>query len=227
MIAHASLSKSSATRCLLNVGLTGGIGTGKSHALEEFRRLGAYTIDADELAHQAIERGKPAYQEIVREFGEAILQPDGEVDRKKLARIVFADESKLKCLNAIVHPRVSELQEEELRALQSKKRKRSPIVITDAALMIETGNYKRYDKIIVVFCTPELQFARLVARDGLSPEEAALRISRQMPITEKAKHADYLIENSGKYADTRRQIKQVYTNLLADYEQMIDAEEGE
>ena len=210
---------------VLSVGLTGGIGTGKSLTLAEFGRLGAYTIDADELAHEAIKKGKPAYHEVARQFGSEILQADGQIDRKKLAEIVFADEQKLKQLNAIVHPRVFELEESELRSLHSKRRRRSPIVITDAALMIETGSYKRYDKIIVVVCAPELQFARLIARDGLSPDEAALRISRQLPTSEKAKYADYLIENSGKYGDTRKQVKQVYANLLADYEQLRGQEE--
>ncbi len=214
-------------KSMLTVGLTGGIGTGKSHALAEFRRLGAYTIDADELAHQAIAKGEPAYHEIVREFGGDILQADSQIDRKRLAGIVFTDEQKLKRLNAIVHPRVFEAEETELRSLPSKKRKRSPIVITDAALMIETGSYKRYDKIIVVVCASELQFARLIARDGLSPEEAAQRISRQMPTAEKAKYADYLIDNSGKYNDTRKQIKQIYANLMADYEQMRGQERRE
>ncbi|MBI2149462.1 MAG: dephospho-CoA kinase, partial [Acidobacteria bacterium] len=100
----------------------------------------------------------------------------------------------------------------------SRGRKRPFIVIVDAALLIETGSYKRYDKIVVVFCSPELQLARLVARDSLSPDEAALRIRRQMPILEKVKYGDYLIDTSGKYCDTQQQVKQVYLHLLADYE---------
>ncbi|MBI2823043.1 MAG: dephospho-CoA kinase [Acidobacteria bacterium] len=205
----------------MKVGLTGGIASGKSHALEEFKRLGAAVIDADRLAHRVMERGKPACQEVVREFGEGILLPDGEIDRKKLARIVFADEEKLKILNAIVHPRVFEEEAAELEAMRSSSIKESPIVIVDAALMIETGSFRRYDKIVVVFCPPELQLARLMARDDLSPEEAALRISRQMPILEKVRYADYLIDTSGKYSDTKRQIRQVYLNLLSDYEEMV------
>ncbi|HEV8130510.1 MAG TPA: dephospho-CoA kinase [Acidobacteriota bacterium] len=205
---------------ILRVGLTGGIGTGKSHALAEFGRLGAYTIDADKLAHRIIEKGQPAFDEIINQFGTDLLGPDGEIDRKKLGKTVFADEQKLSQLNAIVHPRVFEEEERELKALHFRQTRRSPIVITDAALMIETGSYKQYDKIIVVSCSPELQFARLIARDGLTPDEASLRISRQMPVTEKIKYADYLIENSGKYSDTQRQIKQVYVSLLADFEQM-------
>lgn len=202
---------------MLKVGLTGGIATGKSHALAEFRSLGAHTIDADEIAHRVITRGRPAYDEILEHFGSGILQQDGEIDRKALGRIVFADEEKLKRLNAIVHPRVFEEEEKELREIETGMRKHSPIVITDAALMIEAGSYKRYDKIVVVSCIPELQFARLVARDGIPPEDAAIRISRQMPISEKVKYADYLIENSGKYNETRRQIRQVYASLMADY----------
>ncbi|HEY2931648.1 MAG TPA: dephospho-CoA kinase [Acidobacteriota bacterium] len=202
---------------MLKVGLTGGIASGKSHALAEFRKLGAHTIDADEIAHRVIARGRPAYEEILRVFGSEILLVNGEIDRKALGKIVFADEEKLKRLNGIIHPRVFEEEEWELQAFKAKAGRRSPIVIIDAALMIETGSYKRYDKIIVVFCLPELQFARLIARDGISPEEAALRISRQMPISEKAKYADYLIENSGKYNETQRQIRQVYASLMADH----------
>ncbi|MBI4454450.1 MAG: dephospho-CoA kinase [Acidobacteria bacterium] len=205
---------------MLRVGLTGGFATGKSHALAEFKRQGAYTLDADQLAHRVIEKDQPAYQELLQEFGEGILNSNCEIDRKKLAQIVFPDETKLKKLNAIVHPRVFEEEERELTQLQSRGRKRPFIVIVDAALLIETGSYKRYDKIVVVFCSPELQLARLVARDSLSPDEAALRIRRQMPILEKVKYGDYLIDTSGKYCDTQQQVKQVYLHLLADYEQV-------
>ena len=205
---------------MLIVGLTGGIATGKSHALAEFKRLGACVIDADLLAHRVIERGRRAYDEVVREFGETVLGAGGEIDRKKLGKIVFADESRLKRLNAIVHPRVFEEQEAELFALESRKRRKCRVVIVDAALMVETGSHKRYEKIIVVFCPPELQLARLMSRDKLSLEEAALRISRQMPILEKIKYGDYLVDTSGKFSDTRRQIKQVYRELRIKSEEL-------
>ncbi|MBI3940292.1 MAG: dephospho-CoA kinase [Acidobacteria bacterium] len=204
----------------MKVGLTGGIATGKSYVLADFARLGARVIDADEVAHRVIRKGQPAYRELLREFGGQILGLDGEIERKTLGTLVFSDEAKLRKLNFIVHPKVFEEEERELHRVQSSGKERRAIIVVDAALMIETGSYKRYDKVVVVFCTPELQLARLIARDHLSPEEAALRISRQMPIMEKIKYADYAIDTSGKFVDTRRQVKRVYTRLVADQQRM-------
>ena len=204
---------------MLKAGLTGGIATGKSSALATFVRLGAVGIDADRLGHRVIEKGRPAYLEAVREFGSRmILAADGEIDRKKLGAIVFADEAKLKRLNAIVHPRVFE--EPQLETDAALAARSHPIVMVDASLMIETGSYRRYDKIVVVFCAPEIQLSRLMARDHLTSEEAIQRISRQLPSEEKLKYAHYRIETSGTLEDTRRQVREVYGRLLGDYEEM-------
>jgi dephospho-CoA kinase len=201
---------------VLRVGLTGGIATGKSLALAEFEKLGVYSINADRLAHQAIEKGTSAYGEVVREFGEGILDADGRIDRKKLGPIVFADSDRRRKLNAIVHPRVHEAEAQIVQKLVANHRRRPLVIMTDAALLIETGRYKQFDRMVVVFCSPELQLARLMGRDGLDEDEALRRIGSQMPGVEKIKYADYVIETSGTYAQTTSQVRQVYLSLIAD-----------
>lgn len=199
---------------MLKVGLTGGIACGKSHVLAELSRLGAETIDADKIAHQVMAPGHDAFDKIVGHFGRQILAPDGTIDRKKLGAIVFTDGEELKRLNAIVHPQV--LSEEMLRIEELMLRLAPPwMVVVDAALMIEVGSHTRYDKLIVVYCTPNLQMQRLMSRDGLTVEQALLRISRQMPIAQKVAYADYVIDNSGKWTDTRNQVHHVYLALRA------------
>ena len=201
---------------VLRVGLTGGIATGKSHVLAEFQELGAFGIDADVLARRVVEKGKPAYQEIVREFGVEILRDDGAIDRRKLGRIIFGDEARRNRLNAIVHPHVYEEESAEVAAILAGNSRRPLIVITDAALIIETGSDRRYDRIVVVFCRPELQLARLAGRDEMSKREAEQRIRSQMPIAEKVRYGHYVIDTSGEYAETGEQVRRVYRSLLAD-----------
>jgi dephospho-CoA kinase len=199
---------------MLKVGLTGGIATGKSYVVNVLRELGCEVLDADVVAHQAIEPGKPAYQDIVQEFGAGVLNANGTINRPALGAIVFGDEAKRARLNAIVHPRVFEAQNEWQAEIEA--RNPQALIVIDAALMIETGSYKRYDKVVVVHCTPELQLERLMVRNQLTQEQAAARIAAQMPSAEKIKYADYTIETSLGFEDTRRQVEVLHTQLLQD-----------
>lgn len=193
------------------IGLTGSIAVGKSGVCDVFRELRCHVIDADQLARNVVRKGTPGLQKIVDEFGESVLQPDGTLDRTKLGAIVFADESKRLLLNSIVHPIVFEAQNawlEERETLDPKG-----IAIVDAALMIESGGYKRFNKLIVVWCEPDIQLRRLISRDGLSEEYARQRIASQMPQDEKKSYADFLIDTSKGWDDMRRQVSCVYEKL--------------
>lgn len=198
----------------LLVGLTGGIACGKSHANRVFGELGAYVIDADALAHELIHREFEAYHEILAAFGPEVLDSSGEIDRKKLGVIVFSDPQARKRLNAILHPRI--IEEENRRSTELQSQFGSCIIIVDAALMIEGGYHSRFDKLVVVHCKPELQLHRLMTRDGLAFEDAQARIESQMPIAEKLKLADYILETSGTYRQTRAQIINIHGLLVRD-----------
>ncbi|MBL8171679.1 MAG: dephospho-CoA kinase [Acidobacteria bacterium] len=196
---------------MLKVGLTGGIATGKSYVVSVLRELGCEVIDADAVAHQVMEPGQVAYQDIVAHFGREILAPDQKIDRAKLGAIVFADVDQRQRLNAIVHPRVFEAQAQWMAGIAD--RHPDAIVIIEAALMIETGSYKRFDKLVVVYCEPELQLARLMERNQLPREQAQARIAAQLPSAEKLKYADYKIDTSLSFEDTRRQVQALYAQL--------------
>lgn len=196
---------------MLKVGLTGSIAVGKSHVCEVFRELGCHVLDADRTAREVVERGTPGLERIVSEFGPEILTKNGELDRPKMASIVFADEEKRLQLNSIVHPLVFEAQNKWLATREAEDP--DGIAIVDAALMIESGGYKRFEKLIVVWCEAEIQLQRLRRRDGLSEEEARKRVRSQMPQEEKKKYADLLIDTSGSYEATRIQCERVHREL--------------
>jgi len=196
---------------MLKVGLTGGIATGKSYVLSVFRSLGCECLDADLTARQVVEPGQPAFDEIVAYFGQEIIGQDGKLDRAKLGSIIFADAARREKLNSIVHPRVFESQERWMSEIQKKNTQ--AIVVIDAALMIETGSYRRFDKLIVVFCDPEIQMERLMLRNGLTEKQATERISAQMPTAEKLKYADFTINTSLGFEDTQRQIEIIFDQL--------------
>ncbi len=198
---------------MLKVGLTGGIATGKSYVVSVLRELGCEVLDADSTAREVVEPGQPAFNEIVSHFGDEILGQDGKLDRAKLGAIVFADVGKREKLNAIVHPRVFELQARWLAEVA--ERDPQAIAIVDAALMIETGSYRHFDKLIVVYCDPEIQSQRLMFRNRLSRDEALARISAQMPSAEKLKYADFTINTSLGLEDTRQQVEALYPRLCA------------
>ena len=197
---------------MLKVGLTGSIAVGKSFVCGVFRELGCHVLDADKTAREVVRKGTPGLAKIVSEFGNDILAADGELDRVKMASIVFADEKMRLLLNSIVHPLVFESQNEWLTAREAQDPK--GIAIVDAALMIESGGYRRFEKLIVVWCEPEIQFERLMKRDGLSDADARKRIKAQMSQDEKKRFADFLIDTSGDFKSSREQCRQVHSKLL-------------
>jgi len=198
---------------MLKVGLTGGIATGKSYVLSVLGELGCNILDADLTAREVVEPGQPAFHEIVIHFGREILGSDGTLNRTKLGAIVFNDAKQREKLNSIVHPKVYEAQAHWLAEVE--RRKPDAVAIIDAALLIETGSYRRFDKLIVVHCEPEIQLERLMARNHLSREEALARIASQMPSAEKLKYADYSIDTSLGFEDTQRQVKAIFQQLKA------------
>ena len=196
---------------MLKVGLTGSIAVGKSYVLRVFRELGCAVLDADRVAREVVEPGTAGLAKVVEAFDESILLPDGHLDRPKLGSIVFADKEKRLLLNSIIHPLVIEAQNEWLWEQESADP--DGIAVVDAALMIEAGAHRRFDKLIVVWCRPELQLQRLMMRDSLSRTEAESRIAAQMPQEEKKSYADFLIDTSNGFDDTREQTAEVLRQL--------------
>jgi len=197
---------------MLKVGLTGSIAVGKSFVCDVFRELGCYVLDADQVARDVVRKGTAGLDRIVSEFGDELLTPDGELDRPKMASIVFADEKCRLLLNSIVHPLVFEEQDRWLR--EAEMAQPDGIAIVDAALMIESGGYRRFEKLIVVWCEPDIQFERLIKRDALSETDARKRIASQMPQEEKKRFADFLIDTSGGFEPTRVECRLVHSKLL-------------
>ena len=196
---------------MLKIGLTGGIATGKSFVLSVLRELGCEVMDADQTAREVVEPGQPAFEEIFAHFGSEVVGADGRLDRPKLGAIVFNDPAQREKLNSIVHPKVFEAQARWMAEVEA--RNPQAVVIIDAALMIETGSYRRFDKVVVVYCEPELQLQRLMARNNMTQEEATARISSQMPSAEKLKFADFSINTSLGFEDTRLQTVALYEQL--------------
>jgi dephospho-CoA kinase len=196
---------------MLKVGLTGSIAVGKSYVLSVLSELGCVTFDADKIAHLVMEPGRPAYDDIHREFGEAVIAADGSIDRKKLGAIVFADEGRRKRLNEIVHPRVIEEQNRLLG--EAEARDPNGVAVIDAALMIESGGYKRFDKLIVVYCDRETQIERLMRRADITREAAEQRLAAQMSSEEKLRYADYRIDTAGTFEETRQLVVEVLEDL--------------
>ena len=205
---------------MLKVGLTGGLATGKSFVGAALADLGCYLIKADELGHQVLLPGGEAYDGVIREFGARILNPDGTIDRKRLAAEVFDNPERLAALNRLVHPPV--IRREEEFVAQVAAREPGAIAVVEAAILIETGSYKRFDAIILAVCGEEQQVERAVLRDGSDPEVVRARIRRQMPLDEKRKYATYIIDTSGSKEDTLRQTRAVY-NLLRSIPQCSSA----
>ncbi|MBX5479203.1 MAG: dephospho-CoA kinase, partial [Pyrinomonas methylaliphatogenes] len=193
---------------MLRVGLTGSIAVGKSFVASVLRELGCHVIDADEIARAVVAPGTPGLRAIIEEFGPEFLRADGSLDRGRLAAVVFADERKRKRLNAILHPLIIAVQEERLKALEREDP--NGIAVVEAALLVETGGYQRFDKLIVVHCRPEIQRERLMARNKLTRDEAERWIAAQMAQEEKMRYADFLIDTSNGFEDTRRQVEEVY-----------------
>jgi dephospho-CoA kinase len=195
---------------MLRVGLTGGIASGKSTVASLLRDYEYPVLDADSLARELLEPGQDAYKEVVREFGEGVLNESGAVDRPKLAAIVFSDEQKRARLNQILHPRIQRVVSDWFATLD---RPGGPdIAFEDAALILEAGAKNHFDRVVVCWCRPEQQLERLIQR-GLSESDARRRIAAQMPMEEKRRRADEEIDCSGSIEETERQLKTVIAKL--------------
>jgi len=199
---------------VLRVGLTGGVACGKSTVARMFADLGANIVDADAIAHELYRPGQKVLQQLVDHFGSAILKPDGELDRAKLATIVF-DGGRVDELNKIVHPAVIRQQDEWMRALGEKDP--YAVAIVDAALIFEAGVKDHFDRIMVVTCKPAQKNARFAKRTGMNDEAARVDVERrskaQMPDEEKARRADFVIDNSGSVEEARHQVQRIYSEL--------------
>lgn len=189
---------------MLRLGLTGGIASGKSAVAAVLREMGFAVLDADALAHKLIEPGQAAYAEVIQEFGPSITDSSGRIDRSKLGAMVFADLAKLDRLNAIVHPRVAEVILSQFEVWRRGGVRDA--VFVEAALLIESGIHKKLDGLVVVWCKPEQQLERLLAR-GLSETEARRRIDAQLPVEEKLRLATEKIDCSGSLEETRRHVE--------------------
>jgi dephospho-CoA kinase len=196
---------------MLRVGLTGSIAVGKSFVSSVLAELGCHVLDADATAREVVAPGGEGLRRVVEAFGPEILAADGALDRARLGRVVFADEGKRQMLNSLLHPLIIAAQDEWLRGREREDP--SGVAVIDAALMIETGSYRRFDKLIVVHCRDDVQLERLMRRDTLAREDAERRVAAQMPQAEKMRHADFLIDTSGTREETRAQTAEVYGRL--------------
>jgi dephospho-CoA kinase len=203
---------SEADRRFLLVGLTGGVATGKSTVSAMFRALGCVVIDADQIARQVVEPGAPAWDQIVAAFGRGILEPDGRIDRKALGALVFGDPAARRRLESFTHPEIRARVRARLGELRAEGFE--GVVIFDAPVMIESGGYRDVDRLVVVTAGEPAQLARQQERDGLSREDATRRVRSQLPLAEKVRLADYVIDNSGALSATTARVGEVYRELL-------------
>ena len=194
-----------------NIGMTGGIGSGKNQVADIFNQLGFYTIDSDISSRKVMEKGEAAYEKIVSFFGSDILDENDNILRKKLGDIVFNDKAKLKTLENIVHPAIYEYERKERSKIYGRDDK--AVVITHAALIIESGSIDKYDALIVISCPDELQVERVMQRDNFSEEKARNIVAHQMPNEERLKYADFIIDNSSTLDDLYNEVKRVH-NLI-------------
>ncbi len=196
---------------MLKVGLTGGLACGKTFVGEALASYGCLLIQADELGHAALLQTGEAYAPVVEEFGKDILAADGEIDRRALAARVFGSPERLERLNSMVHPPVVRREEELIREFAEH----SPdgIAVVEAAILIETGSYQRFDRIILVTCSQEQQIERALRRTGSLEADVRARLSRQMPLEQKRKFADFVVDTSGEKENTLRQTRAVYEAL--------------
>lgn len=196
---------------MIRVALTGGIGTGKSYCLAKFAALGAPTIDADVLARQAVAPGTSGFEQVVTRFGTTVLKPDGSLDREALGAVVFSHPDARRSLEAIVHPVVYGAIERWFEGLV--RAGRSPAGIADIPLLFETGRQHDFDVVIITNCPPEVQRARVMQRNSLPAADAEQRIASQMPLADKVRRADHVIDTSGTFEETDRQVREIWTAL--------------
>ena len=196
---------------MLIVGLTGGVASGKSIVSRILKEEGAYLIDADQIARELVQPRTPTWKELIKVFGKEILQKDGSIHRKKLAAKVFSDPEQRNLLNRILHPRIKKEMGHRLKAIGQKDPE--AIVVIDAPLLIETGDHREMDKVIVVISTEAQQIARLMERGGMDQEEARRVIASQIPTEEKIKVADFVIRNEGSLEETEKRTREVFQEL--------------
>ena len=196
---------------MLRVGLTGGLASGKTFVGHALAGFGCHLIQADEIGHQVLLPGAEAYDAAVHEFGDGILDDDGYIDRRRLGAMVFDHPERLRKLSSFVHPAV--FQREERLIAEIAVRDANAIVVVEAAILVETGSYRRYDRLIVAWCSRELQIERAMKRDSSSREEVLVRLDRQLPLEEKLRVADYVIDTSGAKEETLKKAREVYESL--------------
>jgi dephospho-CoA kinase len=196
---------------MLIVGLTGGVASGKTAVSQILREEGAYIIDADQIARDLVQPHTATWNELIRVFGKEILQEDGSIHRKRLARRVFSDPEERRLLNQILHPRIKTEMDRRVREIGRKDP--SAIIVIDAALLIELGGHREMDQVIVVTSTEEQQIERLTKRDGVDREEAQRILSSQMGLEKKLKAADFVIRNEGSLEETKRRTREILQEL--------------
>jgi dephospho-CoA kinase len=196
---------------VLRVGLTGGLASGKSFIGRTLEGLGCHWIRADEIGHAVLKPDGEAFRGVLEEFGGGILGEDGTIDRRRLGALVFQSPERLARLNALVHPHVFERQEKLLADIE--RRDPSAIAVVEAAIMVETGSHRRYRKLIVAVCPESMQIERAMLRDNMTRDQALARIRRQLPLEEKARLADYVIDTSGTFEQTAERTREVYESL--------------
>jgi dephospho-CoA kinase len=196
---------------MLIVGLTGGVASGKTTVSQVLKEEGAYLIDADQIARELVRPHTPAWKKLVGAFGTNILRENGSIHRKKLADKVFANLPQRRLLNQILHPRIR--KEMERRAKEIGQKDPEAVVVIDAPLLVELGNHREMDKVIVVTSTQTQQIERLKERDGISSEEALKIFSSQMPLEDKVKVADFVIRNDGSFQETKKRTREVFKEL--------------
>jgi dephospho-CoA kinase len=189
------------------IGLTGNIAAGKTTVCSILRQLGAHIIDADALVHRLLTSGQPVHRQVIAEFGAGIVRPDGQIDRAHLGRIVFADAAALRRLEAIIHPAVDALVQQEIAASTEA------VIVVDAVKLIESGLSRRCDAVWVVTAPEEQQFLRLTAKRGMATDDAWQRIRAQSPQIDKVRRADVVIDNGGSEADTEAQVRRAWQHI--------------
>ncbi len=194
------------------IGLTGGIASGKSLVAGEMKRLGAFIVDADVIARRVIERGAPAYMEIIKEFGEGILNADKSVNRAALAKIIFHDAARRSVLNGITHPRIREGIWKEVEDI--RKAHKDAVIVVDAALLFENGLDREMDTVVAVLVDDDKMVERMMKRNGLDEADARERLKAQTPAVEKALKADYVIDNNNKPEDTLNLVRLAYAEIM-------------
>ncbi len=192
------------------IGLTGGIASGKTTVRKMFERMGAYTLDADELSHKALHQ-EDVYQKLLKHFGNVILNESGEIDRKKLGQIVINNRQELRFLESVVHPKVAEMREALIENV--RKKDRDAVIVYDVPLLYEKKMENMFDVVIVVYIDRETQIKRIMERDEISEEEAEKRLKLQMDIEEKKKRAQIVIDNRGTKDDTFKQVKNIWSKI--------------